>query len=52
MNEAGTTTDNNNALESRQGSEQCTQKSEQEGKIECLGLMSGEGELQGGGIGV
>lgn len=45
MNEIGTTTDNNNALECRQGSEQCAQESEQEGKIEYLGLMSGEGEL-------
>lgn len=52
MNETGTTTDNNNALENQQGNEKCAQESEQEGKIECLGLMSGEGELPDGGIGV
>lgn len=52
MNETGTTTDNNNALESQQGNEQHAQESEHEGKIEYLGLMSGEGELANGGIGV
>ncbi|KAK1336721.1 hypothetical protein QTO34_002756 [Cnephaeus nilssonii] len=33
VNEAGTTTDNNNALESPQGSEQCTQKSDRKVRL-------------------
>lgn len=38
MNETGTTSDNNDALENGQEKEQCAQESEQEGKTECLGL--------------
>lgn len=50
MNETGTTSYNNDALENGQGNEQCAQESEQEGKTECMGLMNGEGELASGGI--
>ena len=50
--ETGTTSNNNDALESPQANEQCAQQSDAAGKTERLGLMSVEGNGQVEGLSV